>query len=65
MTMKLFSRKNKKANRRRQRPELKVVEGVDLISRKREHKKICGYIKEMFPEDAGVYEGNKKAPSTC
>lgn len=63
--MKLFSRKNKRANRRRnQRPELRVVEGIDLRSRKREHKKICGYIREMFPEDAGVYEGNKKAPST-
>lgn len=58
MTIKLFSRKNKKENRRRsQRPELRVVEGVDLRSRKREHKKICGYIREMDLDD------NKKALS--
>lgn len=61
MTIKLFSRKNKKANRRRsQRPELRVIEGVDLRSRMKEHKKICGYMRELFPED---YEDNKKAPS--
>lgn len=48
MTMKLFSRKNKKANRKRQRPELKVVEGVDLRSRKRELSKILKYRREML-----------------
>lgn len=60
--MTIFRRK--KAQKRARRPELRVVEGIDLRSRKREHKKICGYIREMFPEDAEVYEGNKKAPST-
>ena len=49
MTMKLFSRKNKKANRRKsQRLELKVVEGVDLRSRKRELSKILKYRREML-----------------
>lgn len=48
MTMKLFSRKNKKANRKRQRPELKVVEGIDLRSRKRELSKILKYRREML-----------------
>lgn len=62
MTIKLFSRKNKKANRKRsQRPELKVVEGVDLRSRKKEHKKILGYRREML---ISIDPDNKKALST-
>ena len=48
MTIKLFSRKNKKSNRRNQRPELKVVEGVDFRSRKRELSKILKYRREML-----------------
>ena len=60
MTIKLFSRKNKKANRRSQRPELKVVEGVDLRSRKKEHKKILGYRREML---ISIDPDNKKALS--
>ena len=59
MTMKLFGRKNRKANRRSQRPELKVVEGVDLRSRKREHKKILGYRREML---LSIDPQNSKAP---
>ena len=59
MTIKLFSRKNKKANRRSQRPELKVVEGVDLRSRKKEHKKILGYRREML---ISIDPQNSKAP---
>ena len=59
MTIKLFSRKNKKANRR-QRPELRVVEGVDLRSRKKEHKKILGYRREML---LSIDPDNKKALS--
>lgn len=62
MTMKLFSRKNKKANRRRnQRPELKVVEGIDLRSRKRELSKILKYRREML---ITVDPDNKKSLST-
>lgn len=62
MTIKLFSRKNKKANRRRsQRPEMRVVEGVDLRSRKREHKKILGYRREML---LSIDPSNKKSLST-
>ena len=48
MTMKLFSRKKQKANRKRQRPELKIVEGVDFRSRKRELSKILKYRREML-----------------
>lgn len=59
MTIKLFSRKNKKANRRSQRPDLKVVEGVDLRSRKKEHKKILGYRREML---LSIDPQNSKAP---
>ena len=61
MTMKLFSRKNKKAKRKRQRPELKVVEGIDLRSRKRELSKILKYRREML---ITADPDNKKAPST-
>ena len=60
MTMKLFGRKNRKDNRRSQRPELKVVEGVDLRSRKKEHKKILGYRREML---ISIDPDNKKALS--
>ena len=60
MTMKLFGRKNRKANRRIQKPELKVVEGVDLRSRKKEHKKILGYRREML---ISIDPDNKKALS--
>ncbi len=60
MTIKLFSRKNKKAKRiRNQRPELRVVEGVDLKSRKKEHKKILGYRREML---LSIDPQNSKAP---
>ena len=59
MTIKLFSRKNRKDNRRSQRPELKVVEGVDLRSRKKEHKKILGYRREML---LSIDPQNSKAP---
>ena len=59
MTMKLFGRKNRKDNRRSQRPELKVVEGVDLRSRKKEHKKILGYRREML---LSIDPQNSKAP---
>lgn len=59
MTIRLFSRKNKKENRRSQRPELRVVEGVDLRSRKREHKKILGYRREML---LSIDPQNSKAP---
>ena len=61
MTMRIFSRKNKKASKRNQRPELKVVEGVDLRSRKRELSKIFKYRREMLITDK---VDNKKAPST-
>lgn len=60
MTIRLFGRKNKKANKRRQKPELKVVEGVDLRSRKREHKKILGYRREML---LSIDPSNKKTLS--
>ena len=59
MTIRLFSRKNKKENRRSQRPDLKVVEGVDLRSRKKEHKKILGYRREML---LSIDPQNSKAP---
>ena len=61
MTMKLFSKKNKKANRKRQRPELRVVEGIDLRSRKRELSKILKYRREML---ITTEPDNKKALST-
>lgn len=61
MTMKLFRRKNKKANRRNKRPELRVVEGVDLRSRKRELSKILKYRREML---ITTDPDNKKALST-
>lgn len=57
--MKLFGRKNRKDNRRSQRPELKVVEGVDLRSRKREHKKIIRIRREML---LSIDPENSKAP---
>ncbi len=57
MTSRLFGRK--KANKRARRPELKVVEGVDLRSRKKEHKKILGYRREML---ISVDPQNSKAP---
>lgn len=59
--MAIFRRKNKKANRRNQRPELKVVEGIDLRSRKRELNKILKYRREML---ITTEPDNKKAPST-
>lgn len=65
MTMKLFSRKNKKTNRRRgQRPELKVVEEVDFARRGRLWTHICTLRRDMFPENVEVYEDNKKSLST-
>lgn len=54
MTIRIFGKK--KASKRAKRPELKLVEGVDLRSRKREHKKILGYRREMDSD-------NKKALS--
>lgn len=60
MTMKLFSRKNKKANRRNKRPELKVVEGIDLRSRKRLWSHICKLRREML---ITTEPDNKKALS--
>lgn len=62
MTIKIFGRKNKRSSKKREiRPELKVVEGVDLRSRKREHKKILGYRREML---LSIDPDNKKALST-
>lgn len=61
MTMKLFSRKNKKASKKRQRRELKVVEGVDFTSRKRLWNHICTIRREMLITDK---VDNRKAPST-
>ena len=61
MTIKIFGRKNKRSSKKREiRPELKVVEGVDLRSRKREHKKILGYRREML---LSIDPDNKKALS--
>ena len=59
MTLRFFGRK--KTSRRAKRPELKVVEGVDLKSRKKEHKKILGYRREML---LSIDPSNKKALST-
>ena len=61
MTMKLFSRKNKKANTRRQRPELKVVEGVDFRRRERLWSHICKLRREML---ITTDPDNKKSLST-
>lgn len=57
MTLRIFGKK--KASRRARRPELKVVEGVDLRSRKKEHKKILGYRREML---LSIDPQNSKAP---
>lgn len=59
MTLRIFGKK--KASKRAKRPELKLVEGVDLRSRKREHKKILGYRREML---LSIDPDNKKALST-
>lgn len=59
MTLRIFGKK--KASKRAKRPELKVVEGVDLRSRKKEHKKILGYRREML---LSIDPDNKKALST-
>lgn len=61
MTIRIFRKKNKKANRRSQRPDLKVVEGVDLRSRKRLWSHICELRREML---ITVDPDNKKALST-
>lgn len=58
MTLRIFGKK--KASKRAKRPELKLVEGVDLRSRKREHKKILGYRREML---LSIDPDNKKALS--
>lgn len=58
MTLRIFGKK--KASKRVKRPELRVVEGVDLRSRKREHKKILGYRREML---LSIDPDNKKALS--
>lgn len=57
MTLRIFGKK--KASKRAKRPELKVVEGVDLRSRKKEHKKILGYRREML---LSIDPQNSKAP---
>lgn len=59
MTLRIFGKK--KTAKRARRPELKVVEGVDLRSRKKEHKKILGYRREML---LSIDPDNKKALST-
>lgn len=59
MTLRFFGRK--KSVKKARRPELKVVEGVDLKSRKKEHKKILGYRREML---LSIDPSNKKALST-
>lgn len=58
MTLRIFGKK--KASKRAKRPEIKVVKGVDLRSRKREHKKILGYRREML---LSIDPDNKKALS--
>lgn len=40
--------RRKKAQKRARRPELRVVEGVDFRSRKRELSKILKYRREML-----------------
>lgn len=57
MTSRLFGRK--KVVKKARRPELKVEEGVDLRSRKKEHKKILGYRREML---LSIDPQNSKAP---
>lgn len=57
MTLRIFGKK--KASKRAKRPELKAVEGVDLRSRKKEHKKILGYRREML---LSIDPQNSKAP---
>lgn len=57
MTLRIFGKK--KTAKRARRPELKVVEGVDLRSRKKEHKKILGYRREML---LSIDPQNSKAP---
>lgn len=59
MTSRLFRRK--KANKKARRPELRVVEGVDLRSRKRLWSHICKLRREML---ITVDPDNKKALST-
>ena len=59
MTLRIFGKK--KSSKRAKRPELKLVEGVDLRSRKKEHKKILGYRREML---LSIDPDNKKALST-
>lgn len=59
MTLRIFGKK--KASKRAKRPELRVLEGVDLRSRKKEHKKILGYRREML---ISIDPDNKKALST-
>lgn len=59
MTIRIFGKK--KASKRAKRPELRVEEGVDLRSRKKEHKKILGYRREML---LSIDPDNKKALST-
>ncbi|ACV28828.1 Uncharacterised protein [Anaerococcus prevotii] len=58
MTLRIFGKK--KTSKRAKRPELRVVESVDLRSRKREHKKILGYRREML---LSIDPDNKKASS--
>lgn len=57
--MTIFRRK--KAQKRARRPELKVVEGIDLRSRKRELSKILKYRREML---ITVDPDSKKSLST-
>lgn len=59
MTSRLFRRK--KANKKARRPELRVVEGVDLRSRKRLWSHICKLRREML---ITVDPDNKKSLST-
>ena len=57
--MTIFRRK--KTQKRARRPELKVVEGIDLRSRKRELSKILKYRREML---ITTEPDNKKSLST-
>lgn len=59
MMINLFGRR--KANKKVRRAELRVAEGVDLRSRKMEHKKILGYRREIL---ISIDPDNKKALST-
>ncbi|EEI83540.1 hypothetical protein [Anaerococcus tetradius] len=58
MTLRIFGRK--KTSKRAKRADLRVIEGVDLRSRKKEHKKILGYRREML---ISIDPDNKKALS--